>query len=220
MNSSSSRREVASRKVTFFHKLASLLVSLGLKPNHVSVLSSVFAILGGMAFYHAAKGEASTRIVLLLAAIVCIQLRLICNLIDGLMAVECGLKTASGELFNDVPDRVSDVALILGAGFYAAMDWPLMIHVAWLACLGAVMTSYARCLGAAMTGAHDFCGPMAKQHRMFLLTLGAAGGVAEVLQGLPAYSMSASLMFIAIGSLWTTARRLMRIYRAVENKNA
>lgn len=216
MSEASGRREVAARKITLFHRLASTLVRLRLKPNHVSIMSALFGILGGAAFFFAAGSELILKIALLIAAILFIQLRLICNLIDGLMAVECGLKTASGELFNDVPDRVSDVAFIMGAGVFALSYSAWMTHVAWAAALGAVMTAYARCLGAAMTGKHDFCGPMAKQHRMFLLTLGSVGGILETLLEKPAFSMSLALVLIAAGSFWTTARRLARVYAQVK----
>lgn len=41
-------------------------------------------------------------------AAVFIQCRLLCNLFDGMVAVEGGKSTPSGELFNDIPDRVAD----------------------------------------------------------------------------------------------------------------
>lgn len=218
MSELTGRREVATRKVTLFHKLASVLVRWGLKPNHISIMSAGFGVLGGAAFFFAVGSESNLRIALLAVAILFIQLRLICNLIDGLMAVECGLKTASGELFNDVPDRVSDIAFIVGAGVFALSYSVWMIHVAWVAVVGAVLTAYARCLGAAMTGKHDFCGPMAKQHRMFLLTLGSLGGIVETLIEKPAFSMSVALALIAVGSFWTTARRLTRVYVQLEKR--
>lgn len=213
-----SRRDVATRKITLFHKLASFLVKLGLKPNHVSIASSAFGLIGGFLFYKSFGADFGWRILFLVSATICIQCRLICNLIDGLMAVECGLKTASGELFNDVPDRVSDVFFILGAGCFACSYSPLMIHVAWLAALAAVLTAYARVLVATMTAQHDFSGPMAKQHRMFLLSLGALGGVVEAALGAPAYTMSLVLILIALGSLWTTWRRLRQGYLIIEKK--
>ncbi len=49
----------------------------------------------------------------------CCQLRLICNLLDGLVAVEGGRGGADGAFWNEVPDRVSDI-LFLGAAGVAA----------------------------------------------------------------------------------------------------
>ena len=42
---------------------------------------------------------------LLVVAAGMIQLRLVCNLLDGMVAVEGGMKTKSGELYNDVFGR-------------------------------------------------------------------------------------------------------------------
>ena len=52
-----------------------------------------------------------------LAAAACIQLRLLCNLFDGMVAVEGGFKTKSGEIYNELPDRVADVLILAGAGY-------------------------------------------------------------------------------------------------------
>ena len=41
------------------------------------------------------------------------QLRLLCNMMDGLVAVEGGLKSKAGDLFNEAPDRIEDVILLV-----------------------------------------------------------------------------------------------------------
>ena len=46
-----------------------------------------------------------------------IQLRLIANLLDGLVAVEGGKRTPTGELYNEAPDRIADTAVLVGAGY-------------------------------------------------------------------------------------------------------
>lgn len=206
------RRDVSARKVNLFHKLAQVLVKAGLTPNQISVLSSVFSLFSAGMFYLLAKGF-ENKILFLILAILGIQLRLICNLIDGLMAVEGGLKTKSGELFNDVPDRFSDVFIIVGAGIFAGAE-----SLAWVAALFAVLTAYIRALGASLTGKHDFTGPMAKQHRMFHVTLGCVAGIAEnVLSFEFGFTMKIVLGLIALGSFLTCARRLRRIYNQLEN---
>lgn len=86
-----------------------------------------------------------------------------------MVAVEGGKKTPAGELFNDVPDRIADPLLILGAGFVTTSA--LGMTLAWLCALLAVLTAYIRVLGVSIGGEADFQGPMAKQHRMALLTL-------------------------------------------------
>lgn len=44
-----------------------------------------------------------------------IQARLICNLLDGMVAQESGVKSSLGKIMNEVPDRYSDIILLLGA---------------------------------------------------------------------------------------------------------
>ena len=99
------RRPVATRDVPFFQRFAKKLVSLGLTPNQVSILSAVFAAMGGLSLSQLATSTGVSFYFLVFFSLLGIQLRLICNLIDGLMAVESGLKTPTGEIFNDIPDR-------------------------------------------------------------------------------------------------------------------
>ena len=42
------------------------------------------------------------------------------------------------------------------------------------------MTAYIRVLGGTLTGSQSFIGPMAKQHRMAVLTVASLGSIAEV----------------------------------------
>lgn len=214
------RREVKSRSVQAFHRLAFFLVKSGLTPNQVSVLSAVFAILGGLCLLLAQISPGlPLQLTALLGALLGIQLRLVCNLIDGLMAVEGGKKTAYGELFNDFPDRVSDIALLLAAGY------AVVIHsggsqalVAWAAAILAVLTAYIRVLGASMGAPHFFLGPMAKQHRMALLNLGIIGSAVEVtLYGQFEQSLTVALYLIAVGSAFTCLRRIAAILKHFGN---
>jgi phosphatidylglycerophosphate synthase len=211
------RRELKARKVPVFQNLAALLVKWGLTPNQISILSAVFALAGAFCFSRCFVCSGAAIPWILLAGTVCIQLRLLCNLLDGLMAVEGGLKTPAGELFNDAPDRVADVFLIMGAGVFAEQFYPGMIHIAWAAALFAVLTAYVRTLGASMTGKHDFSGPMAKQHRMFVLTLGGAGSMIEAFAGTTHYSMMIALCVIAMGAFITCVSRVAKLYRKLNS---
>lgn len=208
--SSENRRDVSTRKINFFHKLAQALVRLEFSPNQISILSSAFALAAGLFLYFANISAIS----FLLLSILFIQLRLICNLIDGLMAVEGGLKTKSGEIFNDVPDRFSDAFIIIGAAYWANLP-----ELGYIATIAAIMTAYVRTLGASMTGHHDFSGPMAKQHRMFLVTLGAVGGIFEFFffNNYLRITMKMALSLVLIGSLFTVWNRLLKLYRKLES---
>jgi phosphatidylglycerophosphate synthase len=139
------------------------LLKVGLKPNQVSVLSVVFA--GGAA---ACLMAGVPHPLAWFGAALCVQMRLLCNLMDGMLAVEGGLKSPSGDLYNEFPDRLADTLILAGLGF--AGGTALSGTLGWLAACGALMTACVRMHGASLTGAHDFRGPMAKPHRMALAT--------------------------------------------------
>lgn len=210
------RRPVKSRSVQAFHHLAAFLVRRGLTPNQVSVLSAVFAILGGVSLTLGAQSSSpAVMITGLGGAFLGIQLRLVCNLVDGLMAVEGGKKTPYGEFFNDFPDRISDIALFISAGaaIQPATDTAMMPW-AWAAALLAVLTAYIRVLGGSMGAPQFFLGPMAKQHRMAVLNLGLVGSAVEVfLTGRFVISLQVVLVVVTLGCLVTCARRSLAVIR-------
>src|SRR5215475_6504615 len=90
--------------------------------------------------------QPAMRAALLVVAAAGIQLRLLCNLLDGMVAVEGGRGTKSGEVFNDAPDRLADVLIFVGAGY--ALRWPDWgSALGWAAAVVAVLTAYVRILG-------------------------------------------------------------------------
>ena len=101
----------------------------------------------------------------LLACAAGIQLRLLCNLLDGMVAVEGGRKSKVGVLYNEVPDRVADSLFLVALGYAIAIPW-----LGWLGALAAAVTAYIRVLGGTFGLAQDFRGPLAKQHRMAVMT--------------------------------------------------
>ncbi|UIP26765.1 CDP-alcohol phosphatidyltransferase family protein [Photobacterium sp. TLY01] len=210
--SESNRRPLAVRETALTKHIAVWLSQKNITPNQISLMSIIFAILGLLAllWYKSAAFSA-----LLLVAAACIQLRLLCNLFDGMVAVEGGKKTPAGELFNDVPDRIADPLFIIAAGFATQSD--IGMTLAWLCALVAVLTAYVRVLGVSMGCPADFRGPMAKQHRMALLTVSLIVlFISQVFALLPevlAYTMDTALAIMLVGSVITTWRRLMSIYR-------
>jgi len=189
---------------------------MGFTPNVVSVIGVVIAVGGATALVFAGQADGLQRGVLLGVGAVCIQLRLLCNMLDGLIAVECGLKGKLGDLFNEIPDRVEDSVLLLGAGV-AAMS-PVGMTLGWTAALFAVFTAYLRVLGGSLGFAQDFCGPMAKQHRMFVLTVACLLGAAEVHFTDQRVVMVSFLGVIIVGAAVTAVRRLSRIGRQLQNR--
>src|SRR5690606_11467936 len=96
------RRPIAARGNVLVQRFSAWLARTGVSPNLISVASIAFAALGAWALLEL---ESPWGAWLCAIAIV---LRLLCNLFDGLVAVEHARKTPTGVLYNEVPDRVAD----------------------------------------------------------------------------------------------------------------
>ena len=131
-----------------------------------------------------------------------------------MLAVEQGLKSKTGDIYNEVPDRIADILILLGAG-YSCRDLPYGVTLGWAAALAAVLTAYIRVFGGAIGAVQHFIGPMAKQHRMFTLTVATLAAVGESLAGAPARAIRIGLAVIVAGSIVTAIRRIQRIVAEV-----
>ena len=191
--------------------MAGRLAASGVTPNGISGLSVVFSAGGAVAFVGAAE-EWMPWIAAWVVGAVMVQLRLICNLMDGMVAIEGGKKSATGGLWNEVPDRFADTLLFVAAGWGAGVPW-WGIGAAW----AAVMTAYVRETAASLTGSHDFCGPLAKPQRMAVLTLAA---VVTAFGAGNARVMEIALMVFGAGTVLTIFRRLMRAARALHGRGS
>ena len=205
------RRPVKSRSWRTSQATANWLAVRGISPNGISVMGMIAGLAGGLALGSIHGSTVWDRILWLVGA-VAIQLRLQANLLDGMVAMQTGRTSRIGELFNEVPDRVSDTALLVGAG-YALGGEPL---IGLWASLAAMLTAYIRTTGKTAGAPMDFCGPMAKQHRMAVLTIVCLANVAGYSHltwggGLSMELVSLGLWIILIGSMITAMRRLIRI---------
>ena len=188
--------------------VADWLVRRRASPNAISVAGAVAAILAGLAFALTRHHPAAARPLWLLGAVL-VQARLMANLLDGMVAVGRGVASATGELFNEVPDRVSDTAVLAGIGWAAGQP-----GLGLAAALAAMATAYVRALGKALGQPSDFSGPMAKQQRMALVTaLAVACGVLP--GGWVAAWPAIALWVVALGALATACRRLAHVAAAL-----
>jgi phosphatidylglycerophosphate synthase len=182
------------------------------------VLSVMFAAVAAACLVAVGRTDGISRIFLWLGAAAGIQLRLLANLFDGMVAVEGGFQTKSGEIFNELPDRISDV-LILAAAGYAIPAGGWLHDLGWAAAALAVITAYIRTLGAACGTAQYFIGPMAKQQRMFLVTAACVGDAALTAFGGPGVEpVPWALGLIVVGCVVTSVRRGARILRELNSK--
>jgi len=204
------RRPLKTRHRAWAQALARTLTGWGVAPNAISVFSLVCAVAAGFCLAWTVRAGGATRVMLLLAAAACIQLRLLCNMLDGMVAVEGGRRSVYGEIFNDMPDRFADVAILVGAG-YAIGNFSWGHELGWLAATLAVITAYIRLLGGSMGVTQYFLGPMAKPHRMALLTGASVISVFEGFLGWRGQTLAAALVVMVAGMLVTCARRTARI---------
>jgi len=132
-----------------------------------------------------------------------------------MVAVEGGARTSAGEVFNDLPDRWADVLILVPAG-YAVPGVAWASSLGWAAALLAVLTAYVRVLGGSLGLPQDFGGPMAKPHRMAVMTGACLVAVAEVWVGPGGIALLSALLVVALGSAVTVWRRTLGIVRRLE----
>ncbi|WP_371225240.1 CDP-alcohol phosphatidyltransferase family protein [Roseovarius sp. 2305UL8-3] len=200
------RRPIASRETGWANALTRRLAARDVSPNQISIASMVFAALAGLAFFVGAGGQGVGRVILLVLAALFCQLRLICNLLDGMVAMEAGKGAPDGPFWNEVPDRVSDLLIFVGLGYGLGLP-----ELGWAAAALAIGAAYVRELGRASTGENDFCGPMAKPHRMALITGVAVLACFEGFWGGTPAILPVALWVVAIGTLATIVRRSIRM---------
>jgi len=213
-----SRRPIKSRSTKWAAAIAASLAKAGVRPNLVSSMSVVFAIAGGVLFFFAPKLEPSAQIACFIGAAACIQARLLCNLFDGMIAVEYNKKSKLGGMFNEMPDRLADAIFLVLAG-YASQYGQLGNEIGWMAALLAVLTAYIRAFAVSLGLKNDFCGPMAKPQRMFILTLASLLAAGETALSLPPNAIFYGLCIIALGSAITCIRRSMHMAKELKSIN-
>jgi len=178
------RRPISQRSHGWAKWLMTALVKSGVSPNFISFTSIVFASLAGLCFYAIALAtSAGDRVLLCLGAALFCQLRLLANMMDGMVAVEAGKAGKDGMIWNELPDRFADIAVMVGAGYCVAALGIADASLGWGAAVAAVMTAYVREVGCAAGAPVDFSGPMAKPHRMFVMTVAALLTIVDQLLG-------------------------------------
>ena len=207
---SENRRPLTTRSAGWAKWLANVLIKSNISPNQISALSILPALAGSWIL--ACRASLLTPWFLVLV-VLCIQLRLLANMLDGMVAVEGGKQSKVGILYNEIPDRVADSLFIVALGYAIAMPW-----LGWLGALLAAKTAYIRVLGGANGLAQSFSGPMAKQHRMFVMSLGCLIGAAELYFNGSLNILVITAYAIAIGSGITCITRALAIAKQLKQK--
>lgn len=200
-----SRRPIASRSSSWAIGLSAWLARSGATPNGISLLSVVFAGIGAALILFTAHPIG------MICAALSVQLRLVCNLVDGMVAIEGGKKTKSGPIYNEFPDRVADSLFLVAAGYACGFGW-----LGWLSALLAALTAYIRVFGGSVGLPQDFSGIMAKQRRMAVLTAGLVAQSIETAISATHWSLILASAIIAAGSLITCITRTLRLKHSLE----
>lgn len=201
-----SRRPIAARESGLARALVRRALQTSITPNQISLLSIACAAVGALALIAAHSAP-----FLYIIAILGVQLRLLCNLLDGMVAVEGGRASPLGPLFNEFPDRIADSLLIVALGYAAGAP-----AIGWAGALLAALTAYVRVSGGALGLPQDFRGPMAKQHRMAVLTAACAIALIEAYAYGTRHALTIAVWIIAAGSLATCVTRTREIARRLQ----
>ena len=207
MNLPEARRPLATRSTRWAGVLSRAAVRAGFTADGISILSLVFAAAGAAALIWL------PRPLNLLFCAAGIQLRLLANMLDGMVAIEGGKKSKLGVLYNEVPDRIADSLFLVALGYAIGTPW-----LGWLAALAAAVTAYIRVLGGTFGLAQDFRGPLAKQHRMAVMTAGCLLGAGEFFWNGGQYLMIVTAWVITLGAIVTCGTRIRAIARQLQAK--
>lgn len=192
-------------------------VRAGIHADAISYFSIAAAAMAAFCFWQSWRHPA----LLIVAPLFC-YLRLWCNMLDGMVALAAGEASWRGEVLNDLPDRISDVLIFVGAAHSGWMH-PLFGYWAAIMSLG---TAYIGMLGQAVGAQREFSGLMSKPWRM--VTLGLGAWLTYVLfrrnHGAtfigPLRALEWACLFVIGGCLQTSAQRLGRILRRLKAKGA
>lgn len=149
-----------------FHNLCNpyLKYVMGIHPDILSYLA-VFVTLGtGFCFYFS-----SERPSLLILAIILIFLRMILNALDGMIATARGNLRLKGEIINALPDRYSDIFMMLGITFSQTCN----TKIGAIATVLVLLVSYTGMLGKAIGMEWQHQGPLGKVERFTFILIAA-----------------------------------------------
>ncbi len=142
--------------------LVDRLARAGATPDQVTLAAIPIAVLGGACLL------ASPAIPwLLLVVPVLVVVRLALNLLDGNLARRTGTIHPRGELYNEIGDRLADVAFLAPVAVLPGANAVVVL----LGVLGAVLASYVGIAARAAGGERIYRGVLSKPGRMALLAV-------------------------------------------------
>ena len=174
----------------------------GVTPDAVTLAAVPVGVVAGACILASTAVPALLLLVPILAA-----LRLVLNLLDGALARRTGQMHPRGEFYNEVGDRLTDLAFIVPVAFVPGADAVLVL----LGALGAVFASYAGLASRAAGGARLYRGILSKPGRMVLVSVFA---VAAFAYGPAAWGPFGVLL--VIGTVLTALERVVVTIRRLD----
>jgi CDP-diacylglycerol--glycerol-3-phosphate 3-phosphatidyltransferase len=171
------------------------LASAGVSPDTVTLSAVPVAVAGGLALL--ASRTVAWALLLVPVAVV---LRLVLNLLDGALARATGRSHPRGELFNEVGDRLADIAFLAPVAFLPGAQRETVL----LGVTGAVLASFVGVTSKAAGADRLYRGILSKPGRMLLL---AAFAVAAFVLGPVAWGPFGPLLLT--GAVLTTVERVV-----------
>jgi phosphatidylglycerophosphate synthase len=189
----------------------------GIHPNLVSYSSIAASALAALCFW-----QAGVFPWLLIPAVGLCYVRLWLNMLDGMVALAGGTASLTGEIANELPDRISDALVFVGAG-YSGLCAP---SGGYWAAIFSLFVAYVGTMGQALGVGRQFGGVMSKPWRMVTLHAGAWitlgllwWGNARIRYG-GLTVLDYTFVVIVLGCIQTVWLRLCRIVRALEAKSS
>jgi CDP-diacylglycerol--glycerol-3-phosphate 3-phosphatidyltransferase len=142
--------------------LVDRLAKAGVTPDQVTLAAVPVAMLGGACLL---VSPAAPWLLLLVPVLV--VARIVLNLIDGNMARRTGKTHPRGELYNELGDRLADVAFLAPVAFLEGA----IPEVVLLGVLTGVLASYTGITARAAGGERIYRGILSKPGRMALLVV-------------------------------------------------
>jgi phosphatidylglycerophosphate synthase len=197
------RRPIKSRNTKWAQNITHYLVKIDASPNKISVYSILFALVGAAAIW----------LVPMYAGIwifsLCILLRLLCNLFDGMVAIAMNRNNPLGRIYNEFPDRITDTIFIIAAGIACNQ-----LILSLFGAMFAITTAYIRIFGGSLGFEQDFRGPQSKSQRMGVLIGTSLIAQVELWMTGTFYALTIGLSIITLGSFVTCITRTI----ALKNK--
>ena len=194
------------------NRLAARMAAIGLGAGGVWAVALVLALLAAACLLWSGAAPAKLRAVLLFLAVVLIQFRMTGSRTAGLLARDHGLGDARAAIWSEIPDRLADLMILVGAGYgaeRAGIDGAGALG--WLAAVLALLGGHVRLLGVTLGFRSEALGPMGATVRMAVLSAACIVSMFEPLWGWRGPGLVIGLSIIALGAAITLGRRIVRL---------